>query len=318
MNILDQDNIALYPDQAMAALNRLEALLPEARVDQALRLVPGKRAIFLGRMGGRDVVFRLPLDEQNRAAAATEWAELTRAHNHMQSAPNLVAEPIRFDPDTGVSVISHVPGEPLLGHLWSLDADGRGPLIARAADWLWAYMSPTIVSRKINRRPWRRWAGEAAEKQPHAELAEIERRILQKMNRLSRELQVEEWRAAIPHGDFHLNNLILSPDGATLTGIDTGGSNHAPIYKDIARALTHMARRGMVPSGRRRFGVDADAYAAFSTRFALSDVEENALLPFMIAFETLIKVEHPKMSRARIEHALDMSHALFQDLRQIT
>lgn len=319
MNILDKDNIALHPEAALAALGRLEALLarlaPGAEVDEALRLVPGKRAVFRGRLSGRDVVFRLPLDAGAASDFAEEWAELARARGHMAEGANRVAEPVQFDPESGLTIIAHVPGTPLLTHLWTLDAAQRPPLIARAADWLRAYMAPSMQWRGINRRPWRNWAAAAVEKQPHAALAEIESRILQKMHQFSRKLGDPEWRVAIPHGDFHLNNLIL--EETRLTGIDTGGSNHAPIYKDMARALTHMARRGMLPSGRRRFGVDAEAYAAFAAAFGLSDREETAFLPYMIAFETLIKVEHPQMSDDRIAHALAMSEALFEDLRQI-
>lgn len=320
MTILDKDNIALHPDQALAALTRLDALIardvPDASVDQALRLVPGKRAVFRGHMAGRKAVFRLPLDNASRESFADEWKEITRAWGHMSGGCNRVAEPLHFDPHSGLTILAHVPGTPLLAHLWTLDANRRLPLLARAADWLHAYMAPTITSRGINRRPWRRWAAAAAEKQPHPELADIETRILQKMHKLSRQMGDPDWRVAIPHGDFHLNNLIL--DGDTLTGIDTGGSNHAPIYKDMARALTHTARRGMLPSGGRRFGVDASALDAFASAFALSDREANAFLPYMIIYETLIRVEHPQMSSDRVAHALAMSEALFEDLRQIT
>ncbi|WP_372610438.1 phosphotransferase [Aquicoccus sp.] len=320
MTILDKDNIKLYPDAALDALTRLETLLgqilPGADVEQALRLVPGKRAVFRGRMAGHDVVFRLPLDEANRKGFAEEWNELTRAWGHMAQGASRVAEPLFFDPDSALIVIAHVPGEPLLMHLWSLDAPDRLPLVTHAAGWLHAYMAPTITSRGINRRPWRRWAAAATAKQTHPELAGIETRILQKMHKLSRQMGDPDWRVAVPHGDFHLNNLIL--DGDTLTGIDTGGSNRAPIYKDMARALTHMARRGMLPSGQRRFGVDAGALDAFTGAFALSERETDAFLPYMIAYETLIRVEHPQMSADRIAHARAMSEALFEDLRQIT
>ena len=321
MSIVDKDNLTLFPDAALAALTRLEQILAErgldARIDGALRLVPGKRAIFHGELAGQPAVFRLPLNDTQRKNFAQEWAELTRARGHMATGAFRVADPLFFDPDTGLFTLSHIEGTPLLTHLWSLDPDARAPHIAGAADWLHAYMAPTIETRGINRRPWRNWAAVAVEKQPHPALADLEKRILQKMNKLSHRLGDPDWRVAIPHGDFHLNNLILGPDGA-LTGIDTGGSNFAPIYKDIARALTHMARRGMLPSGSRKFGVDAAAYDTFATAFALTEAEANAFLPYLITFETLIKVEHPRIGEDRVAHALAMEEALFQDLRQIT
>ncbi|WP_378212795.1 phosphotransferase [Aquicoccus sp. G2-2] len=320
MDILGQDNIALHPEAALAALARLESLIGKlglvAEAEEALRLVPGKRAVFAGRMAGQDAVFRLPLDAAHIKSFAAEWAELTRAHAYLRSGENQVPEPLYFDPDTGLFVTTRAPGTPLLTHMWRIEAPARAPLVARAAGWLHAYMAPTIETRGVNRRPWRNWAAKAADKQPHAALREIESRILQKMHQLSRKMGDPDWRVAIPHGDFHLNNLIVS--GTCLTGVDTGASNHAPIYKDMARALTHMARRGMLPSGRRRFGVDEAALTAFAETFALSETEQTAFLPYLIAFETLIKVEHPQMSAERIAHALSMSEALFQDLRQIS
>ena len=52
--------------------------------------------------------------------------------------------------------------------------------------------------------------------------------------------------------------------------------------------------------------------------FALTEAEANAFLPYLITFETLIKVEHPRIGEDRVAHALAMEEALFQDLRQIT
>lgn len=320
MDILGQDNIALHPEAALAALARLESSLNDlgldAEIDAALRLVPGKRAVFAGRFAGAEAVFRLPLDAAHIKSFAAEWGELTRAHAYLDEGDNRVPEPLYFDPNTGLLVTSRAPGTPLLTHMWRVEASARAPLIARAAGWLQAYMAPTIETRGVNRRPWRNWAAKAAEKQPHAALREIEARLLQKMHQLSRKMGDPNWRVAIPHGDFHLNNLLIS--GPRLTGVDTGKSNHAPIYKDMARALTHMARRGMLPSGRRRFGVDEGAFDAFAQTFALSETEQTAFLPYLITFETLIKVEHPQMSAERIAHALDMAEALFQDLRQVS
>lgn len=320
MSRINKSNVTLYPEQALAALARLEAMLTEAqldaRVDDAIRMVPGKRAMFRGSLDGRDVVYRIPLSRESKAAMSSEWAELARVWKYMSKGRFRVAEPVYFRPDTGLLIVEFINGSPLLAHLWSLEPQEREPFFSQTADWLHAYMAPTIEQRKINRRPWRVWAAKSAQAQPHQVLASIEKRLLQQMNKLSRSLGDADWRTAIPHGDFHLMNVIHSD--SELVGIDTGGSFKAPIYKDMARALTHMARRGMIPSGRRRFGVDEAAYDAFVRTFGLSDREANAFLPYMITFETLIKPEHPGISQARIDHALSMSESLFQDLKQIT
>lgn len=320
MNVITTSNIKLYPDQALAALQTLESLLEstgrDAEVIEAMHLVPGNRALFRGTLEGRDVVFRLPLDESIRLSFAKEWAELSRAHAYMSNPPNCVVDPVEFDPDTGLLVISYIPGTPLFTHLRRAEPDARLPLIARAANWLAIYTRPTVADEKLNYRTWFDKACNAADAQPHTSLREIEARIMRRMKRLGRRLHQTDCRTAISHGDFHLNNLILN--GETLVGIDTGGSSRMPIYKDIARALTHMARRAEPYSANRHFGVDAASFNAFAAAFELTAIEREAYLPFMIAFETLIKVEHPEMPEDRLAKAETMAHALFRDLRQIT
>ena len=53
MNVVTTSNIKLYPEQALAALQRLEEVLAaaghDAEVIEAMRLVPGKRALWSNR-----------------------------------------------------------------------------------------------------------------------------------------------------------------------------------------------------------------------------------------------------------------------------
>ena len=106
-------------------------------------------------------------------------------------------------------------------------------------------------------------------------------------------------------------------DGSRLTGIDTGGSAKLPIYKDMARFLSHMGRRALVPSGSQRFGVDAVGFDAFADAFSLDDRERGIWLPFMIGIEALIRVESKSLSRSRIRRSKQFCETLLDDLRQI-
>ncbi|WP_298802718.1 phosphotransferase [uncultured Lentibacter sp.] len=322
MTVVETSNIELFPEEARAALDRLGHVAAAAlqgrsfSLGPALHLVPARHAVFRGTLEGADVVFRLALSAQAQKSSAGEWAELTRVWPYMSAPPLTVQKPLFHAPDSGLTITALARGEGLLAALWQLAPEARHAPIARAADWLHKFTAPSIETRPPNRRPWRVWAEKAVEKQPHASLRSAEAQVLQKMKKLYRQIDHPEWRVALAHGDFHLNNLFW--DGQTLTGIDLGATNHAPLYKDIARALVHMARRGMLPSGARRFGVDAGAFDTFSARFALSEIEANGFLPYFIAFETLIKVEHPQMPQARLDHALAMSEALASDLKDIT
>ncbi len=321
MNIIETDNVTLYPEQALAALNRLETALetarPGAQVDQALRFVPGKRAVFLGRdwpaSEGRDVVFRIYLEEGNDNEPAREWDEMNRAWDMVAKPPYRVAEPYFFDAETRVLGQEYVTGTPLLKHMWGLDREDRAPHMTALAEWFHWYTAPSLEWRDMNLHKWKKKAAEAAATQTHPELQAIESRVLRKMNQLSRRLKGEQGREALCHADYHANNLILGPRG--LTGIDLGGKRRMPIYKDIARVLTHMSRRGHFAGEDRRFGVDALAYQAFVEAFEMTELEATAILPFWICFETLIKVEHPQMPAHRVRHGVKLAKTLFRDLR---
>ena len=318
MSKIEQSNIELFPRETKAAWAQLETALAghDALVEVALHIVPRKHALFKGRWLGSKAVFRIMLEDAGKDVALKEFGELQRAWSYMSEPPLTVSQPLHFEPDYGVTVTAFAPGRGLLHHLWSLEPEARIAPMNLAADWLHKYTLPTQEARKPNRRPWRTWAEAATAKQPHESLQKAEARVLQKMKKLYGLIDLPEWRVALAHGDFHLNNLHFHAE--TVTGLDLGGTNHAPLYKDMARALVHMARRGMVPSGKRRFGVDAAAFDHYVERFELSENEETGFLPYFICFETLIKVEHPDMPKQRIEHALEMSEALFADMKQIT
>ncbi|WP_319825286.1 phosphotransferase family protein [Thalassovita sp.] len=320
MSIVTTDNTQAYPELAAAAQARAQSIAETAGLTatftEILRFVPDNRIILSGTLDGRGAVFRLPLCDASQKQVSREWAELARTRPYMSSGPNRVADPLHFDPATGLMAISHIPGTPLLDHLRHLPQDQRAATYARAGDWLAAYIAPSTETRPANTRHWLRRAREAAAKQPHPQLAQVESRVLRQMRRLSKLIGDSDWRAAIPHGDFHPNNLILN--GATLTGIDTGGSSTAPITKDMARSLTHMARRGVLFGAARSFGVDALAFDALASALSLTDTERTLHLPYLICFETLFRVEHPQMPEDRIAHAHDMAQSLLKDLRQIT
>lgn len=320
MSIVTTDNTQAFPELAAAALAQAETAARDAglqvTLDTILRFVPGNRLIVQGTLSDAPAVFRLPLSTPAHKQITKEWAELTRTHPYMSTGPHRVAEPLHFSPDTGLMVIRHAPGTPLMKHLWSLDMADRAATFARAGDWLAAYTGPSQSTRPANTRHWLTRARDACATQPHPDLMDLEQRLFRQMRRLSKLIGDGDWRVAIPHGDFHPNNLILHGD--TLTGIDTGGSSTAPITKDMARALTHMARRGLFFGENRRFGMDAQAFDTLSNALSLSEPERHLHLPYLICFETLFRVEHPDMPAPRIDYARDMAKSLLHDLRQIS
>lgn len=308
------------PDAIMDVSARLEAAIAEdpalhgAEPGEVIRLVPGKRAILRGRFNGRAAVFRLFM-EQATKAPAREWAEMTRVWPHMNAGHLRIAEPLHHAPAHGLLVIAEVPGTPLMEHIYHLPPEARAGLMQAPAAWLRHYTSNSEQMQDNRAAPWLERAEAAAAQQPHPRLQRREAKVIKNLRRILNSANTQNWRFAICHGDYHPNNLVL--DAPRLTGIDLGGSAMLPIYKDMARFLMHMGRRGLLPSGQAHFGVDREGFDAFAQAFALSDWERDVALPFMLGIEALIRVEGPQMSRSRINRAARMYDLLIPDLRQI-
>lgn len=312
-----------HPEQAAAALARLERLvasdpaLDGAKPAEMLRLVPGRRAIIAGWLKDQPAVFRLSLHPDETASFAREWQELTRASAYMDSGACQIAAPMALGAGGEVIVVQRAPGHPMLDLIPRLDPPDRVAQVSAAASWLARYQAPTLEQSPTGWKKWFTRAEAALATQTHPDLLEVETRVLRRMKALGRQLGPNGvWRTAIGHGDFHPNNLIIGPD-QVLRGIDLGGSGRIPIYKDMARFLTHMSRRGVTISGARRFGVDAAAYDAFVAASNLDAVEATICLPFMICFETLFRVEHPAMPARRVAHGVKMAKTLLADLRRL-
>lgn len=291
-----------------------EPALETLECGELLRFVPGKRAVIEGAYGGRPAVIRLFL-ENEKAVSRAFWQELQRAWPQMKSGEFRVCEPLCHAPEHGIVVVEMVPGTPLFQNLWQSAPGQRDWIWKPVAEWLRRYSAGTEVAARASPRNWIEKAGRASRTQPFKELYEVEAAILTQMHRLASLIEGSKWRFAIGHGDFHPNNLIV--DGRRLTGIDIGGSARAPVYRDMARFLMHMGRRGMVPSGDRFLGVDRAGITAFSDAFDLSAEERGIALPFMIAADALIRVETPGLSASRIRRANEAYQALLTDLQGI-
>ena len=319
MNALLENAAERHPEAAAEAARRLDTVLAGSAGEAAeiLHLVPGRRAVFAGTWQGAPAVFHLALRPDEAQAFATGFAEQTRVHGCMSGPAFRVPQPLALLADGAVTAVARIEGTPLLQAMWQAEVDQRLALQALGAGWLAAHAAPTQEQSPVNRGPWRKWADKGLEQQPHDTLRAIETRVAQKFHALSRRMRGQEsWRTALGHGDFHPNNLLLDGAGGCW-GIDLGASTRAPVCRDIARYLVHAARRGMLPSGQRRFGVDAAGLQAFAEAFSLSDQELATDLPFFICHEVLSRVEHPQMPGRRIRLTQEMTEALFEDMRDL-
>jgi hypothetical protein len=296
------------------AARKGDAALAEAHLAAPLRIVPGKRAIFDGRLGATRAVFRFYIDHPE-AHALRDWTELQRSAAYMQTGPYRVNAPLAHVPVLGCVVVAHAPGQPLMEKLWSLKKPERTTYMRPAAEWLRAYTAPTEERRTLRLDGWLARAEKGAARQPFEELHAVEAALLARIKAMAAAMEGQSWRVAISHGDFHPNNLLS--DGDTLTGIDTGGSAQLAFYKDVARFLTHMGRRGLTADGGTRYGVCAKGLAAFEQVFALDEAERRLFLPFFFGIEALVRVEARFFSMGRLRRSKAFYEALLADLRAL-
>jgi len=300
--------------QALDRASARDPALGAARLEEVIRLVPGKRAILGGTFGGRPAIFRFHIENPEQHAAR-DWAELMRTADYMGTGKMRVNAPLHHAPGLGLVVVERVAGTPLMQHIWQSAHEDRAAWLGPAAEWLRKYTAPTEARAPARLDGWFSRGRRAMARQPFEALRPLEAALMEELVRIAAALAGTPWRMAICHGDFHPNNLLVN--GSWLTGIDTGGSARLPIYKDMARFLSHMGRRGLAPSGRWRFGVDRAGIAAFARAFGLDETERALWLPFMIGIEALVRVESTSLSRARIRHSTAFHEALLEDMRDI-
>lgn len=286
----------------------------DARPHEVIRHVEGKRTILRGQFDGQKAVFRVFHDSFEDCKR--DWSELTRIWPKMQDGPWQVSAPLAALPDLGLMVIVDVPGTPLLQLLYQSEPEDREKWLIPAAKWLRTYTECTESEAPAAPAGWAKRAERAAKAQEFSRLRRLEKPILEEIKRLVPALEGGIWRHAIGHGDFHPNNLIAGAH-PHLTGIDCGGSRATPIYKDIARFLMHMGRRGMIPSGDAFLGVDRRGLKAFADVFDMTEKERTLVMPFFIAVEALLRAETRSLSDGRVRRARKMSEALLEDLRKI-
>ena len=291
---------------------KVDPALHQAELNEVLRYVKDKRAIAQGQFDGQPAIFRIHLHKPENALR--EWNELSRVWPVMQTGNHRVTRPLHVCPNQGLLVVEQLSGTPLLSYLYQLeDQAERLPWFDQAAQWLRRYTEVSEGQTDATPEGWLGRATRASGTQPFNRLRKLEKPILKELRRIAEGLNGTQWRNAICHGDFHPNNLIC--DGTRLMGFDCGGSARFPIYKDMARFLMHMGRRGMTPSGERSFGVDAVGFDAFATTFDLSDQDRALTLPFFLGVEALLRVETRKLSNSRIRRAKLMYEALLEDLK---
>ena len=135
--------------------------------------------------------------------------------------------------------------------------------LAPAAAWLRKYTAPTESGAPARLEGWFERARRATRGSPSKRCASS-RRHSGEIGALA-----AADRGALAGGDLPRRFSSQQPAGcgeAPDRHRHRGSGRKLPVYKDMARFLSHMGRRGLAPSGQRGFGVDAGDRDAFAER----------------------------------------------------
>ncbi|WP_336097298.1 phosphotransferase [Roseovarius sp. CH_XMU1461] len=295
----------------LEAIAAADPVLAAVEFGEIIRNVPGRHAILHCKYNGVDAILRLATGSVDIGLDQT-WEEMNRLWPHLRDGRLTMAEPLYYNAAQGALIVSRAEGQPLFALARQMPGPEALPMLCEAAQWLRHATRDSEADRAARPGPWRARAAKAAAKQPFAGLRALEDEILVILEQLEKHISGQNWRVAIIHGDFHPDNLLRSAQH--LSGIDFGGSHRLPIYKDMARFLMHLGRRGLLPSGARWMGVDAALAQAFKTSFELSPFEAEILLPFFLGVEALLRVENRNLPDRRIRAARRMYEELLSDL----
>lgn len=320
---MTQDNssrLAADLDALMNVSTRIEAIqaadpvLAQVEMGEIIRHVAGRHAVLHCNYNELDAVLRLSMGARDIGLDQT-WTEMNRLWPQMKTGRLTMAQPLYYAADHGALIVSHAPGRSLFDLARSLAPKEATPALAEAAHWLRRATLDSEEHRAARPGPWLKRAQAASAKQPFADLQGLETEILTILEALAGRISSLEWRVAIIHGDFHPGNLLRSDEH--LTGIDFGGSHRLPIYKDMARCLMHLGRRGILPSGQSWMGVDARLADAFVDAFQLGPEERGTILPFFLGVEAILRVERRDLPARRLSRARQMYERLLSDLQRL-
>jgi len=203
-------------------------------------------------------------------------AEISRVRSHMTGSSLTVARAIWSDESIGALMLEEVPGTQVSKLME--DAAWCRTGLPRIADWLAAYIGPTLESGLFNAPYWVERAGKADRGAlPVSDAALYSRALHRQQGRLAALRGAEAAKALCP-SDFAPHNLLA--DGLDLHGIDVERKNREPAARAMARfAVLANPRLGVAGPGR--FGLKSGLLEAFDVALPRPN-EPAGLMPFLV------------------------------------
>jgi hypothetical protein len=264
-------------DAAIAAIPELAGAAPGRALAQG-----GGRAVFAGRLHGKDVVFKIgpPTRWQAERVARQDTALRHFAAALAGRAGLAVPRALGAWPAHGLAVMSYAPGASLEAVLATAPDAERARLITRAGAWLAAATAPHRADDRFGGGYWVKRLGAEAAALPDPSARRL---ALALAARLADEAQACEGLVlarAPAHGDFRAANMLHDPAGDVLTVLDCDEWEVRPLSRELATFLADLAWREP--------GADAAAdRAALVEGAGLPAAERATALPFFLTREVL-------------------------------
>ena len=248
------------------------------------------RATFSGKIGSRDVVFKLFYGDEVAQTVSDTEIELKYQWERMSAGKYRVPEPIWHIPEKGLSIMSSVPGRRLDTLFNESDAVERAQLISYSGAWLKTYAEDRQRNTDFSAQFWVKMARRLLTNHIVEQDRDRASQLVKWMFSRAKSLNGMEIIQARSHGDYCELNLLY--DDEVMYGVDLHNNSWLPLAKDVARFLVFLNCRHPVETDQQTFGLPSKDVTSFLSAFEFLD-ERDPLFVFFIASE---------LSRRLVEH----------------
>ena len=234
-------------------------------------------------------------------------AELDFATQKMATGRNQINQCLHIVPDSGIAVLSFVPGEKVSVLIKRADAETRAKLISHSAQWLREY---TLPRRELGAfGPWH-WIRQLRKIDTlavtHPDDLELLSALLTVLEQRAGQIAKCDVMRAAGHGDFAGINLHYHDD--VMYGVDIQTQSWYATANEAARYLVFLQIHNSAIFDETRFGIAQNDWVAFHDACLIGEIEQQTTLPFFIGvhlYRRMVGEIHRRQISDNISHAIE-------------
>lgn len=225
--------------KARRGLRKALAAVPEAEgltLSKCLKSTP-QTIVYAGMLDDEAVVVKQALGDEAITQVIAQTDELRFQHPRMSDGRFRVPELLISQPEAGIVVMTHAPGE-RLDQAIKANPGRRSELVASAGAWLAHYAAPRCETDSFGGGYWIKRRSDGMEHLPPGPDRERMAALIGRMRTLRSEFTGRLVTRARSHGDFCPINLLVA--GGEIWGVDIQNSNWLALAKDLSRFLVYL------------------------------------------------------------------------------